>query len=330
MGGTPEAGGSALFLWLDWLENVVNLESTGALEGLRRLELGDLPAYKAALNQTNRTCWQQYFPFLYFYYVLDGSDELLISEVRGTICIFRLSRKSGQPQLCLYFLPMPMDERVLQECLERVRVFNSSKGALIYWVDEKDIGLLGNLGASVRANPLEREYLYDPRVYRSLSGKKTRELRKNLDRVRDRNNVEVRAFGEADVEDCLALMDEWALIQQDKYERIAYQRYTRNCIKLHAHFSKQDLSGKVVLVEGKIRSFGFAGEIRAGLANLFITYSDHNIKGLNKFLIYNMMLDMQGYSLINSAKADTPGLRYAKESLFPVAMHGMYRAYVIQ
>ena len=63
-------------------EELMDQEFTGALSGLRRLELGDLQTYKEALNQVNRICWQQYFPFLYFRYVLSRKDDMLISEDR--------------------------------------------------------------------------------------------------------------------------------------------------------------------------------------------------------------------------------------------------------
>lgn len=309
----------------------MNQELTGALSGLRRLELADLNIYKNAINQTARMCWQQYFPFLYFYYVVNGNDNLLISEVDGSVCIFLLKRdEGGKPKLFLYFLPMPMNERVLKACLERVRDFNNARRAVIYWVDEEEIGVFEKLEGSARAILInDREYIYDPKIYHSLSGKGTRNLRRNLDKIFTRDDVEVRAFEERDIEDCLGLMDEWAVIQQDKYEQIAYQRYTHNCVKSSGHFDKNELFGKVVLVGGKIRSFGFAGEIRAGLANLFISYSDHNIKGLNQFLTYRLMLDMESYDLVNSARADTPGLKFAKEALCPVATHGVSRVHVV-
>ena len=90
-------------------------EFTGALSGLRRLELGDLQTYKEALNQVNRICWQQYFPFLYFRYVLSRKDDILISEVDGSVCIFLLKKSTnGAPRLYLFFLPMPMNEQVLE------------------------------------------------------------------------------------------------------------------------------------------------------------------------------------------------------------------------
>ena len=116
-------------------------EFTGALSGLRRLELGDLKSYKDALNQVNRICWQQYFPFLYFRYVLSRKDEMLISKVNGSVCIFLQTKSiNGAPRLYLFFLPIPMNDQALELCLERVREFNKSKKAVIYWVDEEDLG----------------------------------------------------------------------------------------------------------------------------------------------------------------------------------------------
>lgn len=306
----------------------MDYELTGTLEGLRRVALEDIQTYKRGLDQTTRICWQQFFPFLYFYYCMNGTEDLLIEEIDGSVCVFRLDHKSEKPSLSLYFLPMPMNENVLRHCLERVRTFNNGNRVTIYWVDAEDIGLLGGLWEQLRVYPMNKEYIYDPKIYRALSGKKTRDLRHNLNRIAAREDVEVRPFENGDIAACLALMDEWADQQRAKYEHISYRRYTKNCVRHSSLFGKPDLFGKVVLVGGNIRSFGFAGEIRRGLANLFITYSDLAINGLNRFLIYHFMLDLESCDLVNSAMADTPGLIAAKDSLCPVAMHGVYRVHV--
>jgi hypothetical protein len=270
-------------------------ELTGALSGLRRLELVDLQLYKDALNQVNRICWHQYFPYLYFRY-----EDLLI-------------------------------EHALNLCLERVRAYKNSKKAVIYRVDEKDIGKLENLEADVRTIPLEKDYIYDPKIYRSLAGGEKYVLRRNLKKIMARDDVEVRAFEEGDIKDCLALMNEWAVTQEDKYDgHVAPRGFAKRCVRHSTLFDKKDLFGQVVLVGGKIRSVGFAGEIRTGLANLFITYSDHNISGLSRFQVYHLLLELEGYDLANYAYATTPGLIYAKESLCPVSKHAMYRVHVIK
>jgi hypothetical protein len=307
-------------------------EFAGALSGLRRLELGDLQTYKNALNQVNRICWQQYFPFLYFRYVLSRKDNLLISEVDGSILVFlQTASTRGEPRLHLFFLPMPMNEHVLNLGLERVREFNKSRKAVIYWVDEEDIGKLKNLEGDVNIIPLEREYVYDPRTYSSLSGGEKHHIRKCLNRIRARDDVEIRDFEERDIEDCLVMMDQWAVSQEDKYDvRVSPRGYAKRCVRWSSRFDKKDLFGKVVLVGGKIRSVGFAGEVRKGLANLFVAYSDHHIKELSRFQIYQLLLELDGFDLANSAYATTPGLKYAKESLCPVLKHRMYRVHAIK
>lgn len=293
------------------------------LSGLRSLSLGDLATYKAAINQSQRICWQHYFPFLFLFSRKDHS-EFLIAEEGGSVCIYWLSQAESGPRLHLFLLPMPMNVAVLKSCLDRCRAFNRSKRASVRLVDAADVGVASSLeGAS--AAPVCSEYLYDPSFYRSLAGHKARNLAHNLNRVKKRDDVEVRYYASGDAPDCLALLDEWWGMQQGKYEDIHYQRYTRACLKMATQFDRTDLFGKVILVGGKIRSFGFAGEIREGMSNLFITYSDHNIKGLNYFLYYQLLQDLQGYGLANASRADTPGGAFAKEALCPVSMHEVYK-----
>jgi hypothetical protein len=126
-------------------------------------------------------------------------------------------------------------------------------------------------------------------------------------------------------------MDEWALYQKDKYDGpVSARGYVKKCVRLSACFNKKDLFGKVVLMAGRIRSVAFGGEIRTGLASIYATYSDHSIKGLSRFQLYHLLLELEDYELANSAYATTPGLKYAKESLCPVMKHGMFRVQAIR
>ena len=298
---------------------------TGALSGLRPLALSDLQRYKDALNQANRICWQQYFPYLHFRYA-----DLLFTEIDGSFCLFHeLPRVDRPPKLCLYFLPIPMNPHALKLCLERVRAFNNQKRAEICWVDEEDIGMLQKLEAQLQVIAKEEEYVYDPKAYRSLSGSRKYEIRQDVKRIMKRGDVEVRPFEKSDIQDCISLMDEWAVLQQDKYDgRVSPRGFARRCVRQSTLFDQKDLFGQVVLVEGKIRSVAFAGEIREGLASLFIGYSDHKINGLNRFQNYHLMLRLEAYDLVNSAYATTPGLKYAKESFCPILKHTLYRVHV--
>lgn len=300
------------------------LADDNALSGLRSLSLDDLARYKAVLNESRRICWQHYFPFLLLFSRKDHS-EFLIAEESGSICIYWLSQEKTGPKLHLFLLPMPMDTAVLKACLDRCRDFNGSKGAVIRLVDEADIGVVSCL-AGAKTLLKCSEYLYDPRFYHSVpGGKKTVNLRYSIRQIEAMGDMEVRPYVEADAAACLALLDEWWELQKGKHECLHYARYTRACLKQAAEFDSRDLFGKVILLNGKVRSFGFAGEMREGLANLFVGYSDHTIKGLNYYMVYQLMRELDGCILANSGKADTPGVQFAKESLCPVSMHNVYR-----
>lgn len=291
-----------------------------AMVGLRRLSLADLPRYKAAFGKERRIAWQHYFPFHYLFSVTAKEEYTLISEESGSLCVYRRNMTANGPQLLLASLPMPMNIAVLESCLERIREHNRGRVATIIWVDEEDLGVLNELGR-IAAIPYEPEYIFDPGTYKDMSGAKARNLRKNLAQMSQQADVELRAYNQGDLADCLMLLDDWTELQKDKYDKIRYQRYTRNCLKLADQFEPRDLFGKVVLVDGKIRAFGFGGEMRPGLGNLFLAYSDHRIRGLNYLLKTRIMLAMEGCDLINDSRADTPGLKYAKGALCPVSMH---------
>ncbi len=297
---------------------------TDAMAGLRRLSLDDLPRYKAALAESRRTTWQHYFPFLYLFSITAKTEHIWIAEEGGSLCLYRRNLTANGPRLYLASLPLPMNMAVLKNCLERVRQHNRSQDASIYWVDEEDLTVLKGLG-DITMTPYNPDYLYDPKAYHSLTGGEMTRLRRNLAHLHKWNDVELRAYTQNDLADCLALLDEWTELQKDKHEKILYQRYTQDCLKLADQFAPEDLFGRVALINGKIRSFGFGGEMYPGLGNFFIAYSDHHIKGLNYFMVTQLMLTMQDHGLVNGGIANTPGLKYAKETLCPVGMHNSYR-----
>jgi hypothetical protein len=298
----------------------------GALAGLRPLALDHLPAYKAALAGCQRTGWQHYFPFMYCYSQRPGR-QLLVEEAEGSLCVYMLLQKDDAQRLYLYFLPMPMSEAAWRHAVQRVRDFNGRRKAVVYWVDGEDIGRF-EAGDGQRIIPLAHEYLYSPAAFQAMSGGRSRNFRHNLAKIRARGDTHIRAYQAADAERCRQVMDDWTALQTGKYDHIRGHSYTRVCLQVAGGFDPRDLFGLVVLVDDEIRAFGFAGEMRPGLGNLFITKSDHRIKGINYFLSYHLVTAMDGCELVNASTANGPGVEYAKESMCPVAMHPMYRLHV--
>jgi len=297
-----------------------------ALAGLRRLELADMPDYKRRLaDEPQRMAWQYYFPFLYLFSLTARSEAFLLAEDSGSLCVYRHNWTSRGWRLHLAFLPMPMQMDVLKRCIERARDYNRGEGVSIHWVDAEDADLVRGL-AGFTVQLAQTDYIMSARRLDALEGHEFAKLRKNLARFQREVSHELRPYRQADEAGCLAVLDEWIHSQGEKYDRILYERYTRDCLR-HAHlFDQDDLAGQVVLVDGSIRSFGFAGAIRPGLANEFIAYSDNRIKGLNYFLKYKLFTSMARHDLVNSGRADSPGIEFAKDLYCPVRMHETFRA----
>jgi hypothetical protein len=274
------------------------------------------------------TLWQHYFPFLYLFSLTAKTEEFLITEEGGSICIYRRNLTAAGPILHLAFLPIPMNVTVLKSCLERIREHNRSRSATIYWVEEKGLAAMRGL-ENLSVTPFEPDYIYSPGMIKTMKGGKFRHLRQNLSPVQARDNVEVRPYAHDDLADCLKLMDQWAEIQKDKHNKIRGRRYAQDCLKFADTFDVKDLFGKVVLIDGKICSFGFAGEMCPGVATLFLYYSDLRIKGINYFIKYNLILALEDYELINDGPASTPGLKFSKQSLCPVSINNIFRVSVM-
>jgi len=297
-----------------------------ALSGLTLLDQHDLARYKAAINQTRQTVWQSYFPFLYFL-GQNSNTTFMIGEDSGSICLYRLRRQGDKSDLCLFLLPMPFQPAVLERCLQRVRQYNGNHKASIFRIDAEDAGIFKGW-SNTRMVACPEEYIYAPSNYKDLSGGRNGNLRRNVNKFERREDVSVTDYQLDDQHECLAVMEHWKALQKEKYGEVLFHGFTRNCLKQYDQFPRSDLFGKVIRIGGEIHSFGFAGEMRAGLGNLYITYSDHRINGLNKYLNYCLLRAMDGLDVVNASHAgNTPGLLHAKQELGPVALHPLYQVY---
>lgn len=302
-------------------------EDETALAGLRPLTLDDLPRYRAAIAPTHRTTWQHYFPFFYLLGQSPG-NRFLVGEDAGSFCLYYLREKKDEKHLCLFLLPMPFQPEVLERCIQRLKTFHRGGRASLFRVDAEDAqGFRGRPNTRIATCP--QEYVYAPASYLSLSGNKKRNLRRAIQEIQGRDDIEVLDYQSAHAGECKAVLDQWAGFQRDKYGGVMYGGFTTGCLDQYDQFPRSDLFGKVIRVDGKVCSFGFAGEMRKGMGNLFITYSDLRIDGLNKFLYYCLLRDMEHLEFANASHAgDTPGLAFAKQALGPAYLFQPYQVYV--
>lgn len=300
---------------------------SGALSGLEQCSRHDLPRYKAAINQTRRICWQSYYPFLYFQ-GQQRSNQFLIGEDAGSICIYRLRFEGDSSTLMLFQLPMPFQPDVLERCLQRTMDHNKTSKVSIFRIDGEDAGLF-RPRPNTRLGTCPPDYIYAPENYRDLSGGSKSNLRCYANKFSRNADVEVSDYQPDDMLGCLAVMERWTAIQKSKYEDILFHGYTRACLRQYERFPRQDLFGKVIRIGGEICSFGFAGEMRSGLGNLFITYSDHHHNGLNTYLNLVLLGVMDGVALVNGSNTGgEAGLAHAKQALGPVSLHTLFQVYI--
>jgi len=305
---------------------------TTALDGLRQISLADLPAYKQAINQTQRKGWVHYFAYLLLISQggvrKTGGETFWLGDDAGSLCVYHLRPGSSGPRLRLFLAPMPLQVAVVLRCLQRVRQYNGGGSVGVFRMDaDESAALRGLPGARMAA--CAEEYLYQPARYQKLAGGEFADLRKAVNQMGRAGDVQVTRYRRADASACRDVHRQWVAAQGSKYPAINNLTFTRNCLEMADDFPPEDLFGVVVRVNGEVRSFGFAGEIRANMGNLFISYSDHRVSGLHKFMTLQLFAGLQHLALVNSGDAEgAPSLAAAKRAMASVGTHAMCQVYL--
>jgi hypothetical protein len=186
----------------------------GSLAGLQPLTQEDIPRFKEALAAGQQLAWGFYVPFMLS---VNRSPRraLLWTMDEGSLCLFNLS-KDTPSHLDLYAPPFPANDRVLRRCLERADDHNGGRATRIYWIDEKDVVSVKDLGRfHIRIK--EHEYIYSPRELMDLSGGGYRTVRRNVNRVAELHDLAWRPYRQEDAAACLRLPCREAVIPGPVY-----------------------------------------------------------------------------------------------------------------
>jgi len=192
------------------------LPLSGALEGLKVLEASDLPRYKAAVSRGEQLGFCYFFPYLWLRNHADQS-QVLVSEDDGSFCVFLWRIRDSQPRLDLLVAPTPMNVTVLRRCLERANEFNSDFSARVLKLDEKDVEVAAEL-PELRIRARKPQYLYAPKRFADIGGRKFRTLRRNVTRVRELPDLEVLPYSrQHHLEPCRELLRRWRTAHRDAH-----------------------------------------------------------------------------------------------------------------
>ena len=299
----------------------------GSLDGLKRLEIGDLPRYKRAVADGEQIGFGYYFPYLLSRYRTKRS-VVLLSEEDGSVCVFLWRHpRLSEPRLDLLLAPTPMNPGVLARCLERANDFNGDLSARVLRVDAKDSEAVAGLGG-LRLKERKVQYLYSPASFEDLGGRKYRTLRRNVTRVQGMPGVEVVPYSPFHAEGCRELLERWGARHREVHGTTGGVGTSRQTLALADQLSQTDLRGEVVIVANRLSAFAFGGEIRPGVACFFDAKSDSDIPGLSYFHRYSFLSKLREFELVNDGSdVGREGLRQLKDSLRPVSMHSEYRGF---
>lgn len=298
---------------------------SGALDGLKVLETSDLPRYKKAVENGQQMGWGYYFPYLLSYNRPQRSAALLAEE-DGSMCIFIWHQTDSRTRLDLAVAPTPINVTVLHRCLERANDYNGDSSARVLRIDAKDVDAVSSV-RHLRVRRRRMQYLYAPRTYTDLGGRKYQTIRRNVGRVESMPDVEVVPYAASHAEACQELLRRWRRRHRQTSVTKGAIGMSRRGIELTRILSDNDLRGEVVLVNGRLSAFAFGGEIRPGLGCSFDRRSDPEVRGLSYFSFRSLLLKLQDFDVVNDGSdAGRSGLRQLKDSFRPIGMHEEYRA----
>lgn len=300
-------------------------ELSGALTGLVPAAYDDLERYKQAVEAAGQTGWGYYFPYL-LSQNRPGKSAVLLAEDEGSLCVFRWKRRHSAERLDLYLPPIPMNLSVLGRCLERANDFNADLSALVVRVDEQDVAALSEQ-RRLRVRERRRQYLFAPRAYESLVGKRLYTVRRQVRHVERLAEVEVRPYTVDLAEQCRALLSRWSQAHRAAHGTAGGAGVTRRTLEMAGNLPERDLAGEVVYIDGELKAFAFGGEIRPGLACSFDRKCEERIRGLSYFHFRSFLLSLREFDRVNDGSdARRAGLRQFKQSFRPVETHSEYRA----
>lgn len=298
---------------------------SGALTGLKVLEVDHLVRYQAALEAGAQMGWAYYFPYL-LTRKQPGRRCTLFVEDENSVCIFLWQVIDSKPRIDLYLSPAPVNISVLKRCIERMNEFNADYSARIMRVDAKDTEAVA--GAGIRVKERKKQYIFAPSNYDHLGGKKYYTIRRNVTLIERLADVEVMPYSLTHADACRKLLERWGKVHRRKYGAAGGIGTSRRTIDLAGTLPDSVLRGEVVYISGRLVAFAFGGQIRPGLACSFERKCDTEVRGLSYFQLRSFLSGLQEFTLVNDGSdAGLTGLRQLKDSFRPINMHIEYRGH---
>lgn len=262
---------------------------------------------------TNMFLWRRYF---HTYWTVDH-NFLLIKVM-----------KNGKE---FFLQPFGGDDADLPLVLRELKEYNGGKGFEFHGIYENSLARLKPFAPN--ADYVEDrdnwDYVYLQKDLANLSGRKYHGQKNHYNVFKkDYPDYVFEPITPNIYAECLIFGEEWCRKKMTDDESL---RYEMNAIReAFVNFTRLDLRGGAIRVNGKIKAFGFGKKINDEVAVLHVEKADADIRGLytaiNKECAEYIWQDVT--YLNREEDMGLEGLRRAKESYHPVLMVKKYNLFI--
>lgn len=175
------------------------------------------------------------------------------------------------------------------------------------------------------------DYIYDTRDLAALPGHKYAKKRNLLAQFGKQTaaslrKVAVERMTAANNLTCLPLLDSWAKTPDTGAETGMLACERKAIVKALKHFDLLEMTGVMVLIDGRICGFAFGSRLSDGVFVLNFEKALDDIKGLYQFLDNELAKHLPPRFTLVNKESDLcePGLAKAKDSYYPVKKERSY------
>ena len=169
------------------------------------------------------------------------------------------------------------------------------------------------------------DYIYDVKQLINLSGEKYHSKKNLINNFMKRYLYEYRVLDSAIIPACLTLQEKWCDLK-DCREETSKNAEDRMVLALLNNFSRLQLFGGAILIDGKVQAFTLLEELNKTTALAHVEKANTEYKGIyqaiNQFTAEKLL---SKYEFVNREQdVGEPGLRKAKLSYNPTGFAEKY------
>ncbi|MBT3602398.1 MAG: DUF2156 domain-containing protein [Candidatus Latescibacteria bacterium] len=277
---------------------------------------------QGAFAAAQKNAWCYYPPFLCAF-SLPPNRVVRVLQRADCVCVM-VERPDGMDFLCP---PVPFVANVFDGLVDELVAFNGARSTRVLWVDAEDALRLDSARFIVKEK--DAEYVYDPKLIVKAEGREFRDIRKRVHRFEREYTAVFRPLLAEDIDACHVVLRYWRKRQGRKHPFLLDWGYTRAALDGFAGWPRELLGGWCVEIEGELKAFALAGEMRPDFAQFFVAKADPDILGLAEFLRCCVYEVLSEYRLVNDAgDLGLEGLRQFKMKFRPVDRLQMFSAEV--